>query len=726
MKKFSVFILVALFMNGALFGQEKTLEGKVTNKKGNPVSEVTVMAEGTDINTSTDNGGYYLLEKVPESVKTLVFNHPDMKTKHIGIENSNVINVTMDSLKMDDLLDLSLEDLLNIEITTASKTSEKQSDAPGVISVITKDELQMFGGTTLKDILERVPSLISSTVYMTDRSTIASRGDQVPANSSHVLLLINGRPVRESLEGGIKSEMYEAFPVNIIEKIEVIRGPGSVLYGSNAFSAVINVITDSESANSFGVTGMGGVPGNYGTMAKAKVTSGELDIVVAGRYLKKDDWETDWSYAIPAPTPHDTTIRVSNPDKSASAFVDIKYKKLRLMTSYNQWETGYYIADYAFLFPSYGTAKWTKNFVDLGYDVEVSDSWNMSFNTTYTRSTFDVSSWPGSSRKSYEILGDWANFVEATDKLGIVFGGSYIYFYGNEFVPGLGDISDDSRNSFGLFTQIDYQLLDNLKLIGGVQANKVEGIDISLVPRLGMIYYLMPKLNAKILYSEAFRAPSINELTLDFPDMHGNPDLIPEKVRTLDVGFNYQGEQVQLGINYFNTKQLDIIFQDRSGSTPIYNNSEGVSFSGIELEGKYYANRNVFITGSMLYQNNEDKDGNENVTPIANLGIKMGFGYRSDNGFTVSIFNVYQSKLDERFKSQLNPTTGSYNMMNMHLEYNFAKGLSWEKTEKCALFIQVDNLLDKELWLPDWGLTPGKTMPVKQGRAIYFGLSVGL
>jgi outer membrane receptor for ferrienterochelin and colicin len=89
-----------------------------------------------------------------------------------------------------------LKDLLNTPVITVSKSAESSSDAPGVISVISQDELLRFGGTNLKDILERVPGLIGSGVYFTDRTTIAARGDQIQPSSAHVLLLVNGRPVR--------------------------------------------------------------------------------------------------------------------------------------------------------------------------------------------------------------------------------------------------------------------------------------------------------------------------------------------------------------------------------------------------------------------------------------------------------------------------------------------------------------------------------------------------
>ena len=164
-----------------------------------------------------------------------------------------------------DGIDISLQELLNAQVTTASKSAEKLSDAPGVITVVSKDELNRFGGNTLRDVLERVPSLSFATAFFQDRSLISVRGDQFKATSGHMLLLLNGRPVRESMEGGITSEMFESFPIGIIERIEVVRGPGSVLYGSDAFSGVINIITEDVGKIGGSVSGLGGIKGEWGT-----------------------------------------------------------------------------------------------------------------------------------------------------------------------------------------------------------------------------------------------------------------------------------------------------------------------------------------------------------------------------------------------------------------------------------------------------------------------------
>jgi outer membrane receptor for ferrienterochelin and colicins len=464
------------------------------------------------------------------------------------------------------------EELLFMEIpvvVTASKKEEKLIDAPGVITVVTKDELERFGGTTLKDILKRVTSLIGSTAFMTDRSIISARGDQFKATGSHVLLLINGRPVREVLEGGIKSEILEAFPVNIIERIEVIRGPGSVLYGSGAFSAVINIITEKAEKNGFTVTGLGGVPNAYGSRGEAKYRLGDLSIVVAGGYHKKPDWKTTWDYLdsyTPIyldPTGNVVTKKVTIPNKGPGAYLGVNYKNWSLMSTFNQWEHLYFIPDYQV----YGNAYWKKDFNDLGYGLEVNEKWNIDINLTYTRSTFKVDKWPDIERDSYEFIAECANFINPIKKLGIVLGGLYNYTKGKELmkIPG-GElpINDDDRTSFAFYTQADYWVHQNIKLIGGLQANKVENIDLDVVPRAGLILYPLSNVNVKALYSQAFKAPTINELGLNHPAMQGNPDLKSEKVHTVDIGVNYLGEKIQGGVNYFFSKQTEIIFQDLS------------------------------------------------------------------------------------------------------------------------------------------------------------------
>ncbi len=646
--------------------------------------------------------------------------------------------IDISTIGTDELYDLTLEQLLNMEVSVASKSSQKVSDAPGAISVVTKDEIARFGGTTLKDILMRVPSLNFSTVYMTDRSIISSRGDQLPNNSNHVLLLINGRPVREALEGGIKSEIYESFPVNIIERIEVIRGPGSVLYGSNAISGVINIITESADQNNVDVSAIIGNGGAKGALAEAKLKAGKFNAVAAGRYFQKAEWETDFSYPnAPFASGHSTT-RFTIPNESTGLFLDMNYGNLRVMSSYTEWTNNYTVSDYipiaAAFFDgakAYGNNNFKKYFADAGYRLNATDNWDMDFNLTYTRSLFETAGWPFDNRDSYEMVGEWTNSYTPVENLDIVFGGLFNYFDGQEWGPGPEGrdtlYTDASRNSLGAYAQANYKILSNLNLIGGLQANKVKDLDLNIVPRIGMIWYPVSKLNVKAFYGEAYRAPSINEFSIKHTDMLGNPNLLPETVSTFDFGVGYQGEKINASINFFHSEMDHVVFQNRDstvGPLAMYMNGQDVKFTGIEYESKWYVSREFLFTSSLLYQTNKNESGVKNVSPMANFGAKIGLSYMKD-GLTLSLFDVYQGKLDENYDTNFNPSPGAYNILNFHGKYNFNRIFN-TRVKTMALFMQVDNLLNEEIWLPDWGLSPGKSIPYIQGRAIYVGMNLSL
>ena len=659
--------------------------------------------------------------------------------------------------------DLSLEELVNVKITVASKSEESISDAPGVISVVTQDELKRFGGTTLGDVLKRVPSFLGSSVYMTDRSMIASRGDQIMASSSHILLLINGRPMREVLEGGIKSEVYESFPISVIERIEVIRGPGSVLYGSQAFSAVINVVTKKPENNTVALSYAIGEGLHNNVMADLQYKFGDFGIVLAGRYADKGGWDMDWeamSVPPPLPPPWDTltptleTTSITIPDYGPGAFAELSFKDLRLMCSYNQWDNQLFIPDYQWLrfFPPAGVtdvtgrASWKKLFGDLGYGRKFTEWYNASLNVTYTHSWFDAShSFPMTARNSYEIIGELTNFFTPIKNFNILLGGVWGFMTGTERDAKIDSViynEGHEQNTFSGYLQADYRW-DWCKLIGGIQANKVADFKVDFNPRGGLILYPLEHVDIKVLYSTAFRAPSMNELYLDHPEMKGkkigviNPAwpgdktndgvLDPEKVHTFDVGANYHDDKVQFGVNAFHSSMKNLIFQERTGRwvNPTYENLSEITIFGLECEGKYYITKALLFEGSFLYQQSRDeKTGDENVTPLPNFSAKGGLSYQADFGLTVSAFNTFRQALDAKYGSVLNKTTGYYNMTNLHCSYDLNNLFKFSAAKELSLVLNVDNLLDEEVWLPNWGLAPGSTIPYIEGRWFQGGVLI--
>ena len=575
-----------------------------------------------------------------------------------GLAAAQVASQTLPSGGVPDLGSLDLESLLNTKVITASKFSENLADAPGIISVISQDELRRFGGITLQEVLERVPGLSLASAYFTDRSLIAARGDQTKINGGHILFLINGRPTREVLEGGLISDLLVAFPVNALEKIEIIKGPGSVLYGSNAFSAVINLITKKAEGNGLTISGFGGAQGMAGNSGQLMVKHGDFRLFGAGQFHQLPDWRTDYRDPIalmgtpgaPAVPPiQSATLE----DRGDGAYLGASYKNLAFMSSFTESHAT------SFVRGSIASNKWRRGFADLGYTLKATNQWDMSFDATYTRNTFDNYGYPAIGRDSQELVLEWTNFVELGRRDRLTFGTLFNHIEGQETYFGLDtpiQISDGSRPGGAFYGQWDHQLLDTLKVVGGFQFNKVDTIAVNAVPRIGVIWNPTPHLGVKALYSGAFRAPSINETTLNHPVLQGTPGLKPEKVRTLDLSVSYQANRFQGALTYFHSRQTDSIVIVPGPDRAKYMNLGEATFQGFELEGKYYLRKGFFLTGSVSYQANQDGNGNSNITPVPNFGAKGGFSYRRENGLTLSIFDNYQGALRGLTDAAVNPS----------------------------------------------------------------------
>ncbi|HZH03321.1 MAG TPA: TonB-dependent receptor plug domain-containing protein, partial [Myxococcaceae bacterium] len=135
---------------------------------------------------------------------------------------------------------MSLEELLQVVVTT-SKTEESVLESPGVIEIITAQDIAAYGALSLGEVLDRSTSVMSVGSSVFPNNNMAVRGD-VSLVDKHVLLLIDGRPFRESATGGQNFTIYASYPLAMVDRIEIVRGPGSVLYGTNAYSGIINII----------------------------------------------------------------------------------------------------------------------------------------------------------------------------------------------------------------------------------------------------------------------------------------------------------------------------------------------------------------------------------------------------------------------------------------------------------------------------------------------------
>lgn len=149
------------------------------------------------------------------------------------------LNILSQNNEPEDIADINLEDLLNMSVTSASKIEQKAIEAPSVISVITAEQINSYGWMSMNDILYKLPGFGPSQDY--DRRTVESRGMFEGWNNNHLLLLIDGIPFNDNLYG--TAYTWEITPLTMAKSLEVIRGPGSALYGSNATNGLIQINT---------------------------------------------------------------------------------------------------------------------------------------------------------------------------------------------------------------------------------------------------------------------------------------------------------------------------------------------------------------------------------------------------------------------------------------------------------------------------------------------------
>ncbi|MDO5576869.1 MAG: TonB-dependent receptor, partial [Fibrobacter sp.] len=529
-----------------------------------------------------------------------------------------------------------------------------------------------------------------------------------------------------------------------------------VLYGSQAFSGVINIVTKSASLNTVSVSAALGTDLHNNVTAHANYKFGDFGLVVAGRYADRSGWETTWEAPQINPmtggpfvdangTPIIDRVKVDIPDYGPGLFGELSFKGIKAMVSYNQWTNHYFVPDYQGYAKNFhpistdatGDIVWTKLFGDIGYEHTFNDIYSASINATYTRSQLETKSFPNNERDGYEIVVEQTNFFIPVENFKITLGEVWGFMTGEEgnTITKQKVNKDHNQNTFSSYLQADYKW-NWVKAIGGIQMNKVEGFDADFNPRGGLILYPIDNVNIKALYSVAYRAPSLDELYLDDPTMRGqmvernDNDIIkerklkPEKVNTFDLGLNYQDSTVQFGINGFHSKLKNLIIQDRDlshYSIPTWDNIGDVTIFGLECEGKAYLTREILVEGSFLYQESRDENtSEENVTPLPTFSVKGGVSYMG-HGLTVSAFNTYSQALDERYSAKLNKTNKYINMLNLYCSYDFNELIKSSFLKNLSLVLSVDNLLDEEIWLPAWGLNLGSTIPYNEGRVIYGG-----
>jgi outer membrane receptor for ferrienterochelin and colicins len=232
---------------------------------------------------------------------------------------------------------------------------------------------------------------------------------------------------------------------------------------------------------------------------------------------------------------------------------------------------------------------------------------------------------------------------------------------------------------------------------------------------MGAILNFTDKFGFKTLYGSAFRSPWPIEQLLRNPTIVGNPNLTPEKIRTIDVQLFFTSKMGEVSITYYNS-----VFSNSIGRGPLgdgsgtftYINQGELHMNGLEIEGKVSVSSNVFLTGSGTIQNNADEE-TVNVHVPDFMG-KLGVFYKTDFGLTAGVFNSYFGKPSENKGQKLNPDASALNALSINLNYKLPISPSIE------ISAYAQNILnDDPYFYTEFSRGWVNTLPMSPGRSIY-------
>jgi len=564
---------------------------------------------------------------------------------------------------LDDVFDIFDALLIEKNVSVATGYQQKMASAPAVTNVVTAMDIEAIGATDIDEILETIPGLHVARRNYGYNPIYTMRGIYNDFNPQ-ILMLINNIPITV-LSTGNRGTIWGGMPVNNIAYIEIIRGPGSAIYGANAFAGVINVITKTN--KDIKGTEVGARIGSFST-EDAWLLHGDtwlgFDIAVALEYHdthgQREIIETDAQTAFDnlfdthaSLAPGSVNLQRHNLD----ARIDLSKDDWQFRAGYQgrrNWGVG---AGDAQALDPIGRFQADRFNIDLTYhNPKITENWDMTAQMSFFNSTDDLDDSnqilfpPGAFGGSYpegyignpgvseniirfDLSGIYSGIDDHMLRVGIgynlanVYKVTHIANFGvdpnthEELPPGnpLIDASDTpyaflpekSRKNSYIFLQDSWQFALNWEFTAGLRYDDYSDFGDRTSPRLALVWKTTPDLTTKLLYGNAFRAPVLSELyNVNNPVALGNPNLKPEVIETTELVFDYRiTSTFNLATNlfYYNWRDRIIYQPDPATDTFTATNAGEQQGYGIEWEGRWKATKNFSLLLNYAIQHATDE-----------------------------------------------------------------------------------------------------------------------
>jgi iron complex outermembrane receptor protein len=519
---------------------------------------------------------------------------------------------------------MDLEQLMKVEVVVAgSKRAQQTRDVASFVSVVTAADIKQHGYRTLSAVLNTLPSFYLSN----DRhfTFLGVRGfGRAGDTNSRVLVLINGLRSNENMSGGASLGQDFSIDVDMIDRIEVIRGPSAALYGNNAFFAVINVVTKTGgSLNGGEVLASAASYGTHaGRASYGKEFSNGADVLVSATVSESKGQQLYYP-EYDAPTTNNGFANNADYENFHKLLATVSKGNFSFQASSSNREKGIPTGAYGTLFNDNRSLTW--NGLDLA---------SASYDRSFDRGSLSARVFGGHSTLSGLFASDaslspnqntvlgawWGADIDATHTFSrhlLTVGGEFQDDYKQNQKSFNSDpymVFFDARNESvhgGVFAQDEISLFKPLVLYAGIRLDRYEAFSSTISPRLGLVYTPDAATTIKLLGGRAFRAPNEFEQHFATPLLAPNPNLTPERIETLEVvAERLIGGGVQLSASTFRNRLSALISQsvDPSDNTRfMFQNADAIESKGVEMGLK--VNRGHGLTGQLTYalQKTEDR-----------------------------------------------------------------------------------------------------------------------
>ena len=554
-----------------------------------------------------------------------------------------------------DLSEVSIEQLGSIKVYSASKHLQSAQDAPSSVTVITADEIQQHGYRTLGDILQTVRGFFVTN----DRnySSLGVRGFARPGDyNTRILLLVDGHRLNDNIydEAMIGTE----FPIDIdlIARVEIIRGPVSSLYGSNALFAVINIVT--KRGQDLKRLELSADAGSFNTY-EGRISYGrkiqQLEFLLSGTFYGSRGHNELFFPEFNTPQTNNGIAAHADDDQVSSSLATVSFRDFTLQGVFATREKGVPTGAYATIFNNSGT-RTTDNhtYIDLRYEHKFDSSWDVLARTFYDRYTYRGTYIYPSSLDPAEISpnldfadGEWCGGeLQVTKTLfsrnRITAGGEYRDNIRQDQTsynlnPYSLLLDDKRRSSVGaVYLQDELTITKSLALNAGFRYDYYSSVDASADPRAALIYRPRSGTALKFIYGEAFRVPNVYELYYSIAPNLPNPALRPEKIRSTEFVWEQGlGNRLWFSTSGFYNWIDGLITEVPTGNDlVIFRNQQDAKSAGLELEVKGQLFRGLEADASYSFQETKDTPSSESRTSAGESGTVRQFN--SSSRFRIS------------------------------------------------------------------------------------------